>query len=66
MGGFYVSFCYAVSLCSPEGLTVDMPGLNEFGEKSIHYVVISLLGQVKGEDHTGQKNAFRNLRSKLD
>ena len=54
MGGAYFCFCYVVSLRSPEGLMVDVPGLNEFGEKSSEHVVIPLHGQVKGEDHTRQ------------
>ena len=54
MGGAYFCFCYVVSLRSPEGLMVDVPGLNEFGEKNIDHVIIPLLGQVKGEDHTRQ------------
>jgi hypothetical protein len=43
-----------VSLRSPEGLMIDVPGLLEFGEASSTHVVIPLLGQVKGEDHTRQ------------
>ena len=52
MAGAYFCFCYVVSLRSPEGLLMDVPGLVEFGEKSLDHVVIPLLGQVKGEDHT--------------
>lgn len=52
--GAYFCFCYVVSLRSPEALMVDVPGLVEFGEKSEDHVVIPLLGQVKGEDHTRQ------------
>ena len=33
---------------------VDIPGLIQFGEASTSHVVIPLLGQVKGEDHTRQ------------
>ena len=33
---------------------VDVPGLFEFGEKSESFVIIPLLGQVKGEDYTRQ------------
>ena len=54
MAGAYFCFCYVVSLRSPEGLMVDVPGLIEFGEKSDSHVVIPLLGQVKGEDHARQ------------
>jgi hypothetical protein len=54
MAGAYFCFCYVVSLRSPEGLMIDVPGLLEFGEASSTHVVIPLLGQVKGEDHTRQ------------
>jgi hypothetical protein len=54
MAGSYFCFCYVVSLRSPEGLMVDIPGLIQFGEASTSHVVIPLLGQVKGEDHTRQ------------
>ena len=54
MAGAYFCFCYVVSLRSPEGLMIDVPGLIEFGVKSPDHVVIPLLGQVKGEDHTRQ------------
>ena len=54
MAGSYFCFCYVVSLRSPEGLMVDVPGLSEFGERSVDHVVINLLGQVKGEDYTRQ------------
>jgi hypothetical protein len=32
----------------------DIPGLSQFGELSPYHVVIPLLGQVKGKDHTRQ------------
>ena len=51
MAGSYFCFCYVVSIRSTEGL---MAGVKEFGEKSHDHVVIPLLGQVKGEDHTRQ------------
>ena len=54
MAGTYFCFCYVVSLRSPEGLLVDIPGLRKFGEKSDVHVVIPLLGQGKGEDHARQ------------
>jgi hypothetical protein len=54
MAGSYFCFCYVLSLRSPEGLMVDLPGLFEFGEVTSAHVVIPLLGQVKGEDHTRQ------------
>jgi hypothetical protein len=52
IAGAYFCFCYVLSLRSPEGLMVDLPGLFEFSEKRVDCVVIPLLGQVKGEDHT--------------
>ena len=52
--GAYFCFCYVLSLRSPEGLMLDLPGLIEFGDARLDYVVIPLLGQVKGEDHTRQ------------
>ena len=54
MAGAYFCFCYVVSLRSPEGLMVDVPGILEFGEKHLDHVIIPLLGQVKGEDHSRQ------------
>ena len=33
---------------------VDIAGVNEFGDSTQEHVVIPLLGQVKGEDHTRQ------------
>ena len=54
MAGTYFCFCYVVSLRSSEGLMVDVSGLSEFGEATLEHVVIPLLGQVKGEDHTRQ------------
>ena len=33
---------------------VDVAGIREFGEASDEYVIIPLLGLVKGEDHTRQ------------
>jgi hypothetical protein len=54
MAGSYFCFCYVVSLRSAEGLMVDVSGIREFGELSADHVIIPLLGQVKGEDHTRQ------------
>ena len=56
MAGAYFCFCYVVSLRSPEGLMVDIPGLLQYGEASEEHVVIPLLGQVKGEDHTTRQH----------
>ena len=50
--GSYFCFCYVLSLRSPEGLMVDLPGLIQYGEARPEFVIIPLLGQVKGEDHT--------------
>ena len=52
IAGIYFCFYYVLSLRSPEGLMVDLPGLIEFSEKRVDCVVIPLLGQVKGENHT--------------
>ena len=57
MAGAYFCFCYVLSLRSPEGLMVDLSGLIEFNGEGVQhreFVVIPLLGQVKGEDHTRQ------------
>lgn len=54
MAGAYFCFCYVVSLRSSEGLMVDVAGIRDLGEASLDHVVIPLLGQVKGEDHTRQ------------
>ena len=54
MAGSYFCFCYVVSLRSSEGLMVDVQGIREFGESTLEHVVIPLMGQVKGEDHTRQ------------
>ena len=54
MAGAYFCFCYVVSLRSSEGLMVDVAGMREYGEAAEGHVVIPLLGQVKGEDHTRQ------------
>jgi hypothetical protein len=72
MAGAYFCFCYVLSLRSPEGLMVDLAGLIEFNQNTGGrlFVIIPLLGQVKGEDHTRQHlltlckhNGFRNLSS---
>ena len=61
MAGSYFCFCYVLSLRSPEGLMVDLNGLIEFNPTRVQeageqrsFVIIPLLGQVKGEDHTRQ------------
>jgi hypothetical protein len=54
MAGSYFCFCYVLSLRSPEGLMVDLRGLIEYNshQTARPFVIIPLLGQVKGEDHT--------------
>jgi hypothetical protein len=56
MAGSYFCFCYVLSLRSPEGLLVDLKGLIEFNrhDSNQSFVIIPLLGQVKGENHTRQ------------
>jgi hypothetical protein len=54
MAGSYFCFCYVASLRSSEGLMVDVAGIRDFGITSSDHVIIPLLGQVKGEDHTRQ------------
>ena len=53
-GGIVLLLLYVVSLRSSEGLMVDVAGIREFGESTLEHVVIPLMGQVKGEDHTRQ------------
>jgi hypothetical protein len=46
----YVSVCYAVSLRGCEGFLLDLAGLNrKFNAGGTRYVVIALLGKIKGE-----------------
>jgi hypothetical protein len=46
----YVTVCYAVSLRGCEGFLLDLAGLNrKFGAGGERYVVIALLGKIKGE-----------------
>ena len=54
MAGCYFCFCYVVSLRGSEGLMVDVAGLSDLGIAKPGFVIIPLLGQVKGEDHTRQ------------
>ena len=55
MAGSYFCFCYVLSLRSPEGLMVDLSGLIEFNRiAGRSFVIIPLLGRVKGEDHMRQ------------
>jgi hypothetical protein len=46
----YVTVCYAVSLSGCEGFLLDLAGLNrKFDAGRDEYIVIALLGQIKGE-----------------
>jgi hypothetical protein len=46
----YVMVCYAVSLRGCEGFLLDLAGLNQkFSAGGEQYVVIALLGKIKGE-----------------
>jgi hypothetical protein len=51
MAGAYFAFTYVDSLRGPEGLLVDVGGLRKNLVKGLdkNYVIIALLGQVKGE-----------------
>ena len=46
---FYTTFTYALSLRGPEGLLLDLGGLNQYWNFSSKYIVITLLGRIKGE-----------------
>lgn len=54
MAGAYFCICYVLSLRSPEGLMVDLEGLIAYQRDTAEsaFVVVPLMGQVKGEDHT--------------
>ena len=54
MAGGYFCFCYVVSLRSPEGLLCDLEGLLTHYDEARTYVIIPLLGKVKGEHHSRQ------------
>jgi hypothetical protein len=54
MAGTYFAFCYVVGLRGPEGLLADLEGLNEHFSGTSKYVIIPLLGRVKGEHHSKQ------------
>jgi hypothetical protein len=51
MAGAYFVFTYMDSLRGPEGLLVDLEGCQQNFQKGPkeNYVIIALLGQVKGE-----------------
>ena len=54
MAGGFFCFCFVVSLRSPEGLLCDLEGLIDHFDDTRHYVIITLLGKVKGEHHSRQ------------
>ena len=54
MAGGYFCICYVVSLRSTEGLLCDLGALKEHFDDTRGYMIIPLLGQVKGEHHTRQ------------
>jgi len=45
----YVAISYVISLRGPEGLLLDLHGLHKHWRSTDDYVVIALLGKVKGE-----------------
>jgi len=47
----YVTISYVISLRGPEGLLLDLHGLIKHRRESGDYVVIALLGRVKGESN---------------
>lgn len=50
--GAYVVICFVVSLRGPEGLLLDLEGLDEMvNPLTQNHLIIPLLGQVKGEHH---------------
>ena len=54
LAGGYFCFCFVVSLRSPEGLLCDLEGVLDHFDDSRPYVIIALLGKVKGEHHSRQ------------
>lgn len=47
----YAVICYTISLRGPEGFLLDIAGLLRHWNRSPDYVVIALLGRIKGEHH---------------
>jgi len=47
----YIAVAYCISLRGPEGFLLDLDGLNRYWRSSNDYIVIALLGRVKGEHH---------------
>ena len=54
LAGAYFCFCFVVSLRSPEGLLCDSEGILHHFDDSRPYVIIALLGKVKGEHNSRQ------------
>jgi hypothetical protein len=54
LAGGYICVCYVVSLRSTEGLLCDEDGPLEHYDEARDYVVIALMGQVKGEHPSRQ------------
>ena len=54
LAGAYFAFSFVLSLRGNEGLLVDLKALIEHDVPSQKYVVIPLLGKVKGEHHVHQ------------
>ena len=52
MAGAHFCLCFAVSLRSPEGLMTDLEGLTRYHEASDEFVVIPLIVQINGGNHT--------------
>jgi len=47
----YVVISYVISLRGPEGFLLDLKGLLQHWNRSEDYVIIALLGRLKGEQH---------------
>jgi len=47
----YVSISYTISLRGPEAFLLDLAGLNRHHSHTNEYIVIALLGRIKGEHH---------------
>ena len=47
----YITTSYIISLRGPEGFLLDLRGLNENWNSSNNYIVVSLIGRLKGERH---------------
>ena len=47
----YVTISYTVSLRGPEGLLLDLNGLNRYWNTSNDYIIITLFGRIKGEKY---------------